>query len=62
MLLDIEKAATVENIITARSGVFCKPVNKGYDEKNILKRLMLKIFYQNLCLVIGLDNFNQFPK
>ncbi len=41
-LLDIEKMATVENIITARSGVFYKPVNKGYDEKNILKRGSVK--------------------
>ena len=37
-LLPIEKTATVKDIITSRSGVFYTPVNKGYDEKNILKR------------------------
>jgi len=37
-LLPIEKTATVKDIITSRSGVFYEPVNKGYDEKNILKR------------------------
>ena len=41
-LLPIEKTATVRDIITARSGVFHKPVNKGYDEKNILKRGSVK--------------------
>lgn len=37
-LLDIEKTATVNHIINSRSGVFYKPANAGYDEKNILKR------------------------
>ncbi len=41
-LLDIEKTATVKDIITARSGVFYQPVNKGYDEGNILKRGSVK--------------------
>lgn len=37
-LLPIEKKATVENIITSRSGVFHIPANGGYDEGNILER------------------------
>ena len=37
-LLDSEKAATVDHIITSRSGVFHLPSNGGYDEKNILER------------------------
>lgn len=37
-LLPIEKEATVDNIITSRSGVFHIPANGGYDKKNILKR------------------------
>lgn len=37
-LLPIEKTATVNDIITSRSGVFYEPVNKGYDERNILER------------------------
>lgn len=37
-LLDKEKQATVNDIITSRSGVFHIPANGGYDEKNILKR------------------------
>lgn len=37
-LLEIEKQATVEDIINSRSGVFYTPANKGYDEKNILER------------------------
>ena len=41
-LLDIEKTATVEHIITARSGVFYKPANKGYDEDHVLKRGSVK--------------------
>ena len=41
-LLPIEKTATVKDIITSRSGVFYQPVNKGYDEKNILKRGSVK--------------------
>ena len=41
-LLDIEKTATINNIITARSGVFYKPANGGYDEDNILKRGSVK--------------------
>ena len=41
-LLDIEKSATVENIITARSGVFYEPANGGYDEANVLERGTVK--------------------
>ncbi len=41
-LLDIEKTATIENIITSRSGVFYEPVNSGYDKKNILERGSVK--------------------
>ncbi len=41
-LTDTEKSATVENIITARSGVFYEPVNKGYDKNNILERGSVK--------------------
>jgi CubicO group peptidase (beta-lactamase class C family) len=41
-LLDIEKTATVENIITSRSGVFYEPVNVGYDKENILERGAVK--------------------
>lgn len=37
-LLPIEKEATVDHIITSRSGVFHIPSNGGYDEENILKR------------------------
>ncbi|XMO85663.1 serine hydrolase [Algibacter sp. AS12] len=37
-LLDIEKSATINHIISARSGVFYEPANGGYDEKNILER------------------------
>jgi len=37
-LLPIEKKATVDHIITSRSGVFHIPANGGYDEKNILAR------------------------
>lgn len=37
-LLDKEKEATVNDIITSRSGVFHIPANGGYDERNILKR------------------------
>jgi len=37
-LLPIEKEATVDHIITARSGVFHIPANGGYDEKNIKER------------------------
>ena len=37
-LLEIEKTATIDNIITARSGVFYEPVNGGYDKDNILER------------------------
>lgn len=37
-LLDLEKTATVDHIITARSGVFYTPANGGYDEKNVLER------------------------
>lgn len=41
-LLDIEKTATVEQIITARSGVFYEPANDGYDKDNILNRGSVK--------------------
>ena len=41
-LLDIEKTATVDHIITARSGVFYEPANDGYDKDNILKRGSVK--------------------
>jgi CubicO group peptidase (beta-lactamase class C family) len=37
-LLESEKAATVDHLITARSGVFHVPSNGGYDEDNILER------------------------
>ena len=37
-LLESEKAATVDHLITARSGVFHLPSNGGYDEDNILER------------------------
>lgn len=37
-LLPIEKQATVDNIITSRSGVFHIPANGGYDVNNIKKR------------------------
>ncbi len=35
-LLPIEKTATVQNIITSRSGIFYQPVNGGYDKKDVL--------------------------
>ena len=41
-LLEIEKKATVDHILNARSGVFFEPVNGGYDKKNILKRGSVK--------------------
>ncbi len=41
-LLPQEKEATVNDIITSRSGVFYIPANGGYDEKNILKRGSVK--------------------
>ncbi len=41
-LLDIEKTATIDNIITSRSGVFYEPVNGGYDKNNILERGSVK--------------------
>jgi len=41
-LLPIEKTAQINDIITSRSGVFYEPVNKGYDEKNILERGSVK--------------------
>ncbi len=37
-LLPIEKQATVDHIITARSGVFHVPANGGYDEANVKPR------------------------
>ena len=37
-LLDIEKQATVYDIITSRSGVFHKASNAGYDKENALER------------------------
>lgn len=41
-LLEIEKSAKVDDIITSRSGVFHIPANGGYDEGNILKRGSVK--------------------
>ena len=41
-LTEVEKAATVHDIINSRSGVSLKPVNAGYDKKNILKRGAMK--------------------
>jgi CubicO group peptidase (beta-lactamase class C family)/uncharacterized membrane protein len=37
-LLPIEKQATVDHIITARSGVFHVPANGGYDTNNVKER------------------------
>lgn len=37
-LLDIEKEASIDNIITSRSGVFHLPANGGYDKNNIKER------------------------
>jgi CubicO group peptidase (beta-lactamase class C family) len=37
-LQDSERAATVDNIITSRSGVFHVASNGGYDKKNFLER------------------------
>ena len=41
-LLDSEKEATVDHIITARSGVFHLPANGGYDTQNVKKRGSVK--------------------
>ncbi|MEM6718861.1 MAG: DUF2306 domain-containing protein [Bacteroidota bacterium] len=41
-LLEIEKQATVDHIITARSGVFHEAANGGYDIKNVKKRGSVK--------------------
>ena len=41
-LLDIEKTARLDNIITSRSGVFYEPANAGYDKENILERGSVK--------------------
>ncbi len=41
-LLPQEKEATVNDIITARSGVFHIPANGGYDTENVLKRGSVK--------------------
>ncbi|MDO6739339.1 serine hydrolase [Wenyingzhuangia sp. 2_MG-2023] len=41
-LLEIEKTATIDHIITSRSGVFYQPVNGGYDKTNILQRGTVK--------------------
>jgi len=41
-LLPIEKQATVDHIINARSGVFHIPANGGYDTNNIKKRGSVK--------------------
>ncbi len=41
-LLPQEKEATVNDIITSRSGVFHIPANGGYDEDNILERGSVK--------------------
>ena len=37
-LLPTEKRATVDHLITSRSGVFHVPANGGYDENNVLER------------------------
>jgi CubicO group peptidase (beta-lactamase class C family) len=37
-LLPIEKQASIEHVITARSGVFHPAANEGYDTKNMKKR------------------------
>jgi len=37
-LTDLEKSATVFDIINSRSGVFYEPVNPGSDDNNILER------------------------
>ena len=56
-LLPIEKTATVDHIITARSGVFHIPANGGYDEKNVLKRGSVKpgeyFLYNNWDFNVG---------
>ncbi|MEM8888545.1 MAG: DUF2306 domain-containing protein [Bacteroidota bacterium] len=41
-LLESEKEATVDHIITARSGVFHLPANGGYDTRNVKKRGSVK--------------------
>ena len=41
-LLEIEKSATVDHIINARSGVFYNAANRGYDENNIQERGSVK--------------------
>lgn len=41
-LLPQEKEATINDIITSRSGVFHVPANGGYDENNILERGSVK--------------------
>ena len=41
-LLDIEKTATIDHILTARSGVFYEPANAGYDKDDILERGSVK--------------------
>ncbi len=41
-LLPIEKKATINDIITSRSGVFHTPSNGGYDKNNIKKRGSVK--------------------
>lgn len=41
-LLPVEKHATIDHIITSRSGVFHVPANGGYDKKNVLERGSVK--------------------
>ncbi len=41
-LLEIEKTATVNHIVNARSGVFHIPANGGYDIANVLERGSVK--------------------
>ncbi len=41
-LLPIEKQATIRDIMSARSGVFHRPANGGYDEANVLPRGSVK--------------------
>lgn len=41
-LLPVEKQATIDHIITARSGVFHLPANGGYDKRNAKERGSVK--------------------
>ncbi|PCE66665.1 serine hydrolase domain-containing protein [Sediminicola luteus] len=56
-LLPIEKQATVDHIITARSGVFHLPANGGYDTRNVKTRGSVKpgsyFLYNNWDFNVG---------